>query len=103
MNYKIIENGLIPIYENENRERSVNARELHHALESKRDFSNWISDRIEKYEFLENEDFSTILLKSSGGRPKKEYMLKIDVAKELAMVENNQRGYKIDNVCYKVI
>jgi len=57
MDYKIIENGLIPIYENNKKERSVNARELHSALESKRRFANWIKDKIKKYEFVENTDF----------------------------------------------
>lgn len=86
---------MIPIYENEEKERLINARELHQALESKRDFSNWITDRIQKYGFIKDEDFSTILLKSTGGRPRKEYILKIDVAKEIALIENNEKGRSI--------
>ncbi len=93
---KVIEGEIVPIYENEKGEKLINARELHEALKSKRDFSNWINDRIKKYHFEENQDFSTILLKSSGGRPKKEYILRIDVAKELCMIENNEVGRKID-------
>ena len=89
---KKIEEGLIPIYENNLKERLINARELHKALKSKRDFSNWISDRIKKYNFIKDEDFSTILLESTGGRPKKEYILKLDVAKEIALIENNEQG-----------
>lgn len=89
---KKIEEGIIPIYENESKERLINARELHKALKSKRDFSNWISDRIKKYDFNEGEDFSTILLESTGGRPKKEYILKLDIAKEIALIENNKQG-----------
>ena len=41
--------------------------------------------RMKKYHFGKIEDFLTILLKSSGGRPKKEYILRIDVAKEICM------------------
>ena len=37
--------------------QAVNARELHQKLGSKRDFSNWIQDRISKYGFVENQDF----------------------------------------------
>lgn len=70
--FKKIEKGIIPIYENESKEKLVNARELHQALKNKRDFSNWISDRIKKYNFIKDEDFSTILLESTGGRPKRE-------------------------------
>ncbi|MGY0426398.1 MAG: antA/AntB antirepressor family protein [Polaribacter sp.] len=71
---------------------TVSARELHQFLESKRDFSNWISTKIEKYGFIKDEDFTTILLKSTKGRPKKEYAISIGMAKELAMLENNAKG-----------
>lgn len=87
--------GLIPIHEKEigtTQQRAVDARQLHNFLESKRDFPTWIKDRIEKYDFIENEDFSTISGKSTGGRPTKEYILTMDMAKELAMVENNEQG-----------
>lgn len=58
-----------------------------------RDFTNWIKERIEKYGFIEGEDFSPVLAKTSnGGRPRTEYVLKLDMAKELAMVENNEQG-----------
>lgn len=89
---KKIEDVIIPVYESESKEKLINARELHKALKSKRDFSNWISDRIKKYNFIEDEDFSTILLESTGGRPKKEYILKLDIAKEIALIENNEQG-----------
>ncbi len=70
----------------------VSARELHEFLESKQDFSDWIKARIDKYGFIEDEDFTIILGKSNGGRPSKEYILKLDVAKELSMVEGNDKG-----------
>jgi len=70
----------------------VNARDLHTFLESKQDFSNWIKNRMEKYWFEENEDFSIILLKSNWGRPRKEVFLTLDTAKEISMVENNEKG-----------
>ena len=60
MDYKLIENELIPIYENEKKERIVNARELFYSLrgqDTKTKFIDWIKDRIEKYEFVEDEDF----------------------------------------------
>ena len=75
----------------ENGEQLVSARELHEFLESKQEFINWFKNRIEKYGFLENEDFMTILSKS-GGRPQTNYILKLDMAKELSMVEANEKG-----------
>lgn len=71
---------------------TVNARDLHGYLESKQEFSNWIKGRIEKYSFVESQDFLITLSESSGGRPAIEYHLSIDMAKELSMVENNEKG-----------
>lgn len=87
-------NELIPISEN-NGKRAVNARDLHAFLESKRDFSNWIKDRIDKYDFIENQDyqvFNNFGENPKGGRPSIEYALSISMAKELSMIENNERG-----------
>lgn len=94
-NMKIFQDGLIKVWQNDRQEQLVDARELHEKLESKRDFSNWITDRIQKYDFVENIDFTTISSKSTGGRPRTEYALTLDTAKEIAMVENNEQGRKI--------
>lgn len=93
----LIANELLPIYQTtDTGEKVVDARELCGFLNVGRDFSTWLKDRIEKYGFIEGEDFSPVLGKtsSSGGRPTKEYILKLDMAKELAMVENNEQGRK---------
>ena len=85
---------LIKIH-NKNGNQVVSARELHNFLECKRDFSNWIKDRIEKYGFIENQDFEVFNNfgeNPNGGRPLKEYALTIDTAKEIAMVEGNEKG-----------
>ena len=37
--------------------QTVNARELHAFLQSKQDFSTWIKNRVEQYDFVENQDF----------------------------------------------
>ena len=95
---ELMENSILPIYKGRaidgsyQHEQLVNARELWQALKSERQFANWIQDRIEKYGFVEGTDFLTILLKSSGGRPATEYVLRLDTAKEIAMVENNETG-----------
>lgn len=94
-NFKVIEGEIVPVYENNKGERLINARELHKALESKRQFADWIKQRIERYEFVENEEFwifSQICEKMDRGRPTIEYYLTIDMAKELCMIENNVKG-----------
>ncbi len=49
---------LIKIETTSDGKRAVSARELHKFLGVGRDFSNWIKDRIEKFDFVEDVDFS---------------------------------------------
>lgn len=97
MDYKMIENELLPIYENENKEKLVNARELHSIMKIGRDFTNWIKDRIKKYNFIQNEDYILTFAKIGERQNviKHEYYLTVNMAKELAMIENNEIGRKI--------
>lgn len=70
-------------------------RELHTYLENGDLFANWIKARIEKYGFVENQDFAIALVNSKakrGGNNRKDYHLSLDMAKELSMVENNDKG-----------
>lgn len=71
-----------------NGEQLVSARELHEFLEVGRDFTTWIKSRIEKYGFIENEDYVVISLahQNGGAHNKVDYILKISMAKELSMV-----------------
>lgn len=74
---------------------TVNARELHGFLEVGKVFANWIKDRIEQYGFVESVDYVVIAETGNnplGGRPSKEYAITVDMAKELAMVERNEKG-----------
>lgn len=80
------------------KEQLISARELYYFLEVKRDFSTWIKGRIKKFSFLENEDFQQIYLApqnggvSHGGHNKIDYIITLDMAKELCMIENNVKG-----------
>ncbi len=76
-------------------QKSVNARELHEFLGNKRGFATWIKQRIEQYGFVENQDyfsFDNIVKRENGATVRKEYALSIGMAKELSMVENNEKG-----------
>ena len=55
----------------------------------------WMTRAIEKYGFVAEEDFFTIMLESNGGRPQKDYICTIDMAKELCMVESNEKGREV--------
>ncbi|EAL0242246.1 antA/AntB antirepressor family protein [Campylobacter jejuni] len=70
---------------------SANAREIFCFLEIETQFSIWLERRILSYNFIENQDY-TIELVYTKGRPRKEYYVTLDMAKELCMVENNEKG-----------
>lgn len=72
--------------------QACNARDLHGYLEVGSNFRDWIARRIGEYEFEEGRDFRSYLSESTGGRPSTEYIVTLDMAKELAMVERNSRG-----------
>ena len=88
-------NELIPLQPqtiNGNAVETVSARELHEFLESKRQFADWIKNRISEYDFIENQDFVTFSQNNEKGRPSQEYHITLDMAKELSMVERNEKG-----------
>jgi anti-repressor protein len=97
-NLKIIETGLIKVYETDKGEKVVDARELHEGLQGKQQFTDWIKGRLIEVDAVENVDFIVFhkLMKNeyglNVGRPKTEYILKLDTAKEVAMLERNEKG-----------
>ena len=77
--------------------QTVNARDLHAFLEVGKDFSTWIKGRIEQYSFVEHHDFVAFdAAPQTGGAGNRghrvEYAISLDMAKELAMVERNDKG-----------
>ncbi|EBJ7262153.1 phage antirepressor Ant, partial [Salmonella enterica] len=95
-------NQLIPVFNGTINNESVllcDARELHSFLGVGKVFAAWITERIEQYGFVENQDY--ILLSNSGkqssrgGHNRKDYHLTLDTAKETAMVERNDKGRQI--------
>ena len=64
---------IIKISENERGDQAVSARELHQFLEVGRDFSNWIKNRIEKFNFKEGVDFYRKYYDVYGNEVNREY------------------------------
>jgi len=83
---------LIPIKNRGELEQWVNARTLHQFMKVGKDFSTWIKDYIKDFGFIEGRDFSPNLAKSRGGRQAIEYDITLDMAKELAMLQRNEKG-----------
>lgn len=95
-------NKLITITEKEGTQL-VDARELHKRLKVQTSFNHWFNRRISEYNFDENKDYfaeNQLLDKNDKKyphRPRTEYFLTIDMAKEIAMVERTEVGKKIRN------
>ena len=84
----------------------VDGRELHSFLKNGKQFADWIKHRISQYGFEENQDFVSFSPKSEkhaaiasprseakrGGHNRVDYHFTLDMAKELSMVENNEKG-----------
>ena len=70
---------------------AVSARELHEFLDVGSDYSHWFK-RMCEYGFTEGQDFSSFLTESTGGRPAQDAALSIDMAKEICMLQRNEKG-----------
>jgi phage antirepressor YoqD-like protein len=88
-------NELIKVNVNEKQEPVVRARDLHEHLEVSTRYNDWFPRMIE-YGFEEGQDFYSFLSKTSeiGGRPSIEHHITIDMAKELCMIQRNEKGRK---------
>lgn len=82
---------LIPIRNNDGRQ-AVMGRDLHAFLEIQSNYTTWIARLIEKYGFIAGHDFIPKMEESSGGRPSENHVLTLDMAKEISMVQNNDKG-----------
>lgn len=80
---------------NESNEVVVSGRELHEFLEVKSNYTTWF-ERMCEYDFQENEDY--VLLSNfgkqtgSGGHNKQDHAIKLDMAKEIAMIQRSDKG-----------
>lgn len=99
--------SLIPMSANG---KEVNARDLHAFLGSKKDFSNWIKGRIKKCGYQQGIDFQTICFDYRGNIidvkadnlasenqyvSKIDYIITIEMAKELCMMERSEIGCRM--------
>lgn len=88
-------NELIPTSQNALGEITLSGRDLHDFLEVKTPYTQWF-ERMTEYGFQENEDY--ILLNNfvkqtgSGGHNKQDHQIKLDMAKEIAMIQRSEKG-----------
>lgn len=94
-NLTVIENELVPVYETSTGEKVVYGTELYEVLGVRSKFADWIKNRLNDCEAVENEDFQTFSKNLEKGRPSIDYIIKLDTAKEMAMLERNEKGKQV--------
>ena len=70
---------------------TVSARDLHEFLDVSTEYRHWFP-RMCEYGFIEGQDFRSFLTESIGGRPAQDAQLTIEMAKEICMLQRNERG-----------
>lgn len=91
-------NKLINVTLNENQEPVVSGRQLHQVLGVKTRYDNWFN-RMTEYGFTENQDYLVTSIfghNSKGGKQSKvDHVLKLDMAKEIAMIQRTDKGKEV--------
>lgn len=87
-------NGLIPIHRHNN-EQVVSMRELYAFLEAKRDFTTWAESMFE-FGFIAGQDYAEVFPEKGEnpqvGRPRRDWAIKLDMAKEISMLQRSDKG-----------
>lgn len=94
-NLKVIENELVPVYETSTGEKVVYGSELHEVLGVRTPYKDWSTRRLNDINAVENEDFEAAQICAPSGQTKKDHIIKLDTAKEMAMLERNEKGKQV--------
>lgn len=84
---------------NDNHEPVVSGRTLHRELGVNSNYTTWF-DRMTEYGFAEGLDYHVCLPNSEskhgrGGHNKVDHVLKLDMAKEIAMIQRTEKGKEV--------
>lgn len=85
---------IINVNLNDNHEPVVSGRQLHEALGVKTAYKDWFP-RMTEYGFVEGQDFCSNLSESTGGRRAVDHIIKLDMAKEIAMIQRTDKGKQV--------
>lgn len=94
-NLTVIENELVSVYETSTGEKVVYGSELYEVLDVKSQYRDWIRNRLSDIDAVENEDFEAAKILAPSGQTKKDHIIKLDTAKEMAMLERNEKGKQV--------
>lgn len=105
-NIKIFkEEQLIPLHNSESGDITLSGRELHEFLEIGTQYTKWF-DRMLEYGFIKNIDFQAISQKRLTAQGNQttyiDHEIKLDMAKEIAMIQRNEKGKQARQYFIKV-
>ena len=92
---KMLENELVPVYATSTGKKVVYGTDLHKVLGPKSNYREWANRRFKDIDAVENEDFEGVEISTPSGQSKKEHIIKLDIAKEMAMLERNVKGKQV--------
>lgn len=92
---RVIENELVPVYETSTGEKVVYGSELYEVLNVKSNYREWINRRLMDIDAVINNDFQGVEISTPSGQTKKDHIIKLDIAKEMAMLERNEKGKQV--------
>lgn len=89
-------NPLIPLTATADGIQAVIGRDLHQFLEIQSNYTTWIARLIEKYGFIAGQDYLSkngmVERQGRGSVEQVDHILTLDMAKEVSMVQNNEKG-----------
>lgn len=91
----LLENKLVPVYQTSTGEQVVYGTELYEVLEVKSKFADWVKNRLSDCDAIVNKDFEAFSKNLENGGRIKEYIIQLDIAKEMAMLERNKKGKEV--------
>lgn len=94
-NLKVIENDLVPVYETSTGEKVVYGTELHEILGAPSVYREWVKRRLNDVDAVENEDFEGVEISTPSRQKLNQHIIKLDTAKEMAMLERNEKGKQV--------
>lgn len=93
----MVNHSLIKVDLNENNEPIVSGRTLYEVLGVKTEYKKWFG-RMTEYGFVENQDYLRVTQKCrtlGGMQDITDHILKLDMAKEIAMLQRTEKGKQI--------
>jgi phage anti-repressor protein len=90
----VFSTDVIPVYTTSTGEKVVVGRELHEKLKIGSKYADWFKNMC-AYGFSENEDYEAISKNLENGGRRIDHILKLDMAKHIAMIQRTPEGRAI--------